>query len=72
MALQEAAREQFSIPEEHASKCYRCSEKWPELIGDVDEAADAEPKPLHLRCSRTHSLAAPEPFYEERRVMLEQ
>jgi hypothetical protein len=73
VSLCEAAAEKLSIPETHASKCHRCGDKWPEVMGFVDEAAiqDTDAVPLHRRCSRTHSLSAAEPFYEERRVMLE-
>ena len=73
IGLCEAAKQKLRIPEEHESKCYRCGEKWPEVMGYVDEAAtsEKEAKPLHLRCSRAHPLSAPEPFYEERRLMLD-
>ncbi|MCX7428725.1 MAG: response regulator [Planctomycetia bacterium] len=72
-ALQEAAKAKLLVPDEHASKCYNCGEKWPEVLGYVDEYALHEPEavPLHLRCSRTHSHSTPEPYYEESRVMLE-
>lgn len=72
VALQEAAQVSLSIAGDHLSRCYRCNEKWPEVLGHVDEASldDADMRPLHLRCSCSHPLATPEPFYEERRVML--
>lgn len=73
VGLCEAAKEKLQIRQGHESRCYRCGEKWPEVMGYVDESAilEKEEKPLHLRCSRMHALSAPEAFYEERRVMLD-
>ncbi len=71
--LNEAAASKLAINTKHVSKCYRCGEKWPEVMGYVDEASrvESEQKPFHRRCSKAHSLSSAEPFYEERRVMLE-
>ena len=70
ISIQQAACEELNINEEHFSKCYKCHEKWPEVLAYVDEGTDKEMHPMHLRCTCEHSCAEIRPFYEERRVML--
>jgi CheY-like chemotaxis protein len=73
VSLCEAAKARLKISDSHASKCYRCGEKWPEVMGFVDESTvnETAAEPLHLRCSRSDARFTSEPFYEERRVMLD-
>jgi hypothetical protein len=71
--IQEAAAEKLGVKEKDFSICYKCKEKWPEVMACVDEASleCADMQPMHLRCTRTHLLASAKPYYEELRVMLE-
>lgn len=71
--IQEAASERLETRPEDFSRCHRCGEKWPEVMACVDEASleCADMRPMHLRCTRAHSLASAKPYYEELRVMLE-
>jgi len=72
VSIQQAAYERLHIDEVDFSGCYKCKEKWPEVMACVDDAAldCADMKPMHLRCTRAHKMANAKPYFEELRVML--
>jgi CheY-like chemotaxis protein len=73
VSLLQAAHDKLQVPEEDVSKCVSCGEKWPEVMGHLDEASfdEKDAKPIHLRCSRIDPLAAVVPFYQERRLVVD-
>ncbi len=70
-SVQESASEKIPVPDNHRSQCYKCQESWPEVMAFVDENPSSEEYPMHLRCSTSHPHRQSLPYFEERRIILE-
>ena len=71
--IRATAKQQLNVSSQHVATCYRCGEDYPDVMGALDDTTKSAGtlEPLHFRCSREDLTAAPQPYYESPRIMLE-